>query len=237
MFVLDTLPRIWIALPDPAIKLLPAPPPVLCLPDPARTAFETRLVDLLTPLGGNVWRVGSDTANIRIGARYQYWTVVIDDGPVRIVPPRGQAVTFRLTLTPHELRVALARCKRRVRVAELARLRRDLRAQLFALRDLGPLKMLPDYDGATLHVDDTTSLCLVSVDGTNGQVCAREYVPGSLLHKRGPSWRIDYHTHAVGREFIKQVLRPLVAAAVAEHNALLPTFVDVAPVATDFAFA
>jgi hypothetical protein len=233
-----TLPAgLCLALPAPVMKLLPAPPPVLCLPDPARTAFERRLVELLTPLGGNVWRVGSDTANIRIGARYQYWTVVIDDGPVRLIPPRGQAVTFRLTLTPHELRVSLARCKRLVRVAELARLRRDLRAQLFALRDLGPLKMLPDYDGATVHVDDTTSRCLATITGVCGQVRAQEYVPGSLLHKRGPSWRFDYHTHAVGREFVKQVLRTLVAAAVAEHNALLPALTTVAPVATGLAFA
>jgi hypothetical protein len=236
MLSTHTLPAgLCLALPAPVMKLLPAPPPVLCLPDPARTAFERHLVELLTPIGGAPW--SGTGGSLHIGRRELYWTLVIDRGDAQIIDPHRQVTTYRCALTPHELRVSLARCKRRVRVAELARLRRDLSAQLFALRDCGPLKALPTYDGASIHIDDRTSLCLAVIEGTNGQVRAQEYVPGSLLHTRGPSWRFDYHTHAVGREFIKQVLRPLVAAAVAEHNTLLPRFVDVAPVATGYAFA
>jgi hypothetical protein len=236
MLVTQTLSiTVTLALPDPEVKLLLAPPPVLCLPDPARTAFEVRLVELLTPIGGAPW--SGTGGSLHIGRRELYWTLVIDRGDAQIIDPHRQVTTYRCALTPHELRLMLARARRRVCAQELVRLRRDLFAQLVAVRDRGPLKVLPTYDGASIHVADRTSLCLAVIEGTNGQVRAQEYVPGSLLHQRGPSWRIDYHTHAVGREFVKQVLRPLVAAAVAEHNTLLPRFADVAPVATDFAFA
>ena len=235
MLAVQTLPLVVLPLPNPAVRLLPAPPPTLCLPDPARTAFEARLVDLLTPIGGSPWPANT-SGDWCIGRREQYWTVVISRGDVHIIDPRRRTETFRLTLTPHALRVILTRCQRRVMRAELARLRRDLSAQLFAQRDRGPLKMLTEYDGATIHVDDPTMRCLVSVTGVSGIVRAQEYVPNSLLHRRGPSWCIDYNVHFGGRDFVHQVLRPLVESAVATHNALLPALAAVAPV-SDFAYA
>jgi hypothetical protein len=220
MFVTQTLPLTWIVPPDPAIRLLPAPPPVLTLP--ARTAtgeterLARRLHDLLEPYHAdyNVER-RSWGSQLVIGGRVLRHTVECTPQGVAVKDPLKRTADHYATPLRFADLEALARSVReQISQDETQRLKDDLHAEFSRVKRQRLLAVHQPVGVTEIRIATPLQVpWVVQVDGC--YVTFKEYVPLHEQHRRESRWLKRYAIHCPQ----PAALQPFLDAVIAEHNA------------------
>jgi hypothetical protein len=220
MFVTQTFPLVWMTHPDPAVKLLPAPPPTLCLP--ARTAtseterLARRLHDLLEPYHAD-YNVERRTwgSQLVIGGRVLRHTVECTPQGVAVKDPLKRTTEcYAAPLRFADLEALAQSVREQISDAERERLKDDLFAEFSRVKRQRLLAVHQPIGVTEIRIATPVQVpWVVQVDGA--YVTFKEYVPLHEQHRRDSHWLKRYAIHCPQ----PAALQLFLDAVVAEHNA------------------